>query len=111
MKPMSPEHEAVLLKSVEETVQMAEDKRLEEIKKRYDWHNIALSGEDEYRDLGYLIDRVEKLERVRSAAASLMSEDDAQEALSHYVVLQILRDALDACDEPSSRATGYGIEE
>lgn len=46
-----------------------------------------------------LIDRVEKLEKVRSAASSLMSEDDAQEALSHYVVLQILRDALKEAEE------------
>lgn len=37
--------------------------------------------------------------KVLKASASLMSEDGAQEALSQYVVLQILRDALKELDD------------
>lgn len=39
-----------------------------------------------------------KLERVVAAAKSLLSEDDAKEALAHYVVLQIMADAIDALE-------------
>jgi hypothetical protein len=75
--------------------------RLEEIVGKMNPKASSLNAECYLVARGYQIKYLEiapELLAVVAAAKSLLSEDGAKEVVAHYVVLQILRDALAALD-------------
>lgn len=139
MKPMSPEHEEMLLKSVDEAVETARKGEimplyLNEEANALVTEAIANSDATTLSEViigthnliqKVLLPKIEKLERVREAAKDIYGGGDTwhgEDCPGETYDLpegeipgececgaNAIRAALKACDEPSSRATG--IEE